>query len=643
MSDYREAPPATVSLDPGQPECESSNGATDHHEYPAAQRRSAFSNGAMGESPARKCLKKPSIQLNEDDGKQVRETTARLDRGTSEWPTRSQVKGRLWTEGEPPRPRKSATAPASYTPEESDPRPRRQHGTRSTCAQSTEEHIQSPSTRPISQEQLVAEVKGIYAGLVMVESKCIEVETAQQAPAETTSKLNNEQWQALMTLHRTLLHEHHDFFLASRHPLASRALRHLAQKYAMPARVWRHGIHSFSELLRHRLPDSLEHMSTFVYLAYSMMALLNETVPAFEDTWIECLGDLGRYRMAIEDEDIRDREIWAGVSRSWYSKSQPPRTGRLHHHLAILARPNAVQQLFYYTKSLCVAVPFKSARDNILSLFNPILGDFPKPPDFNSVKPHGIGFAVSGIDKQGSSPPDTYEDLLLEYDKSKIDFLHLLDDGFGRNVSAQFVQRPARQMKTQVLADISYYLQPAPPRWSDPSLTEEGTIPSWLEPGMPWASVATNLNVWPRVDWTLSRLLLAEQEFPDDWFNVLIEDDGMPSIDDYELFSGFERYLELQMVRTWWFAMRYSVCHEHGPPGEPSSYFPVKKFPDDNEHPPRSNIPPDRGAQHSLLIYCKETMSLSRSILSRFASRFAARILPRHGMATCLAPRTVVT
>ncbi len=34
--------------------------------------------------------------------------------------------------------------------------------------------IKQPETRPISQEQLVAEVKGIYAGLVMVESKCIE-------------------------------------------------------------------------------------------------------------------------------------------------------------------------------------------------------------------------------------------------------------------------------------------------------------------------------------------------------------------------------------------------------------------------------------------------------------------------------------
>lgn len=139
--------------------------------------------------------------------------------------------------------------------------------------------------------------------------------------------------------------------------------------------MWRHGIHSFLELLRHRLPASLEHMLTFIYLAYSMMALLYETVPAFEDTWIECLGDLGRYRMAIEDDNIRDREVWTAVSRGWYSKAsdKAPTTGRLYHHLAILARPNALQQLFYYNKSLCVAIPFVSARDSIMTLFEPVM------------------------------------------------------------------------------------------------------------------------------------------------------------------------------------------------------------------------------------------------------------------------------
>jgi hypothetical protein len=153
-----------------------------------------------------------------------------------------------------------------------------------------------PGTRPISQEQLVAEVKGIYAGLFMAESQCIEVGNAQNSQSDA-GKLNNEQWQALVVLQPTLLHEHHDFFLASQHPSASPALHRLACKYAMPVRMWRHGIHSYLELLRHRLPASLEHLLTFIYLAYSMMALLYETVPTFEDTWIECLGDLGRYRL----------------------------------------------------------------------------------------------------------------------------------------------------------------------------------------------------------------------------------------------------------------------------------------------------------------------------------------------------------
>ena len=250
--------------------------------------------------------------------------------------------------------------------------------------------VRQPATRPISQEQLVAEVKGIYAGLVIVEGKCIQVDAkqaavAREAPAGTQLKLNNEQWQALIALHRTLLHEHHDFFLASQHPSATPAVRRLAIKYAMPARLWRHGIHSFLELLRNRLPDSLDHMLAFIYLAYSMMTLLFETVPgpvlqsgvpAFEDTWIECLGDLGRYRMAIEDDDIRDREVWTQVSRQWYLKAsdRAPRIGRLYHHLAILARPNALQQLFLYGKALSVSQPFPAAKDSILTLFEPILG-----------------------------------------------------------------------------------------------------------------------------------------------------------------------------------------------------------------------------------------------------------------------------
>ncbi|PVH68442.1 hypothetical protein DL98DRAFT_631152 [Cadophora sp. DSE1049] len=248
--------------------------------------------------------------------------------------------------------------------------------------------LMQPGTRPISQEQLVAEVKGIYAGLVMVEAKCIEVDNKQvilaQADPTSQTKLNNEQWQALIALHRTLLHEHHDFFLASQHPSASPALRRLASKYAMPARMWRHGIHS--------------------------------------------------YRMAIEDDDTRDREVWTGVARHWYSKAskKAPTAGRLYHHLAILARPNALQQLFYYAKSLCVRIPFTSARDSILTLFEPVLNSDNdrnqyrlQSLDAAFIKAHGLLFTNRDIEN---------------FDLTIKQFLDLLDNYIGR-VTRGFMKR----------------------------------------------------------------------------------------------------------------------------------------------------------------------------------------------------------
>ena len=237
-----------------------------------------------------------------------------------------------------------------------------------------------PETRPISHAQLVVEIKGIYHGLVMVEQKCVEVDEKQLAAAlerdlSKRTDLKDEQWQALIALHKTLLHEHHDFFLASQHPSASPPLSKLASKYKIPARIWRHGIHAFLEVLHHRLPASVDHMLAFICIAYPMMALLYETVTTFEDTWIECLGDLGRYRMAIEDSNTGDREIWGAVARSWYTKAadKRPGVGRLYHHLAILAKPFSLAQLAYYTRSLSSVEPFDSARDSVMALFQPIL------------------------------------------------------------------------------------------------------------------------------------------------------------------------------------------------------------------------------------------------------------------------------
>ncbi|KAK4182138.1 hypothetical protein QBC35DRAFT_518994 [Podospora australis] len=130
-----------------------------------------------------------------------------------------------------------------------------------------------PETRPISQDQLVAEVKVIYVGLAMVERKCIQVDNPE---TQTTTPSTSS---AMVSGNRT-------------------NASNFASKYGMPARMWRHGMHSFLELLSHHSPSSdprhMLMMLAFIYLAYPIMALLYETVPAFEDTWIECLGDLAR-------------------------------------------------------------------------------------------------------------------------------------------------------------------------------------------------------------------------------------------------------------------------------------------------------------------------------------------------------------
>lgn len=216
----------------------------------------------------------------------------------------------------------------------------------------------------------------------------------------------------------------------------------------MPARMWRHGIHPFLELLRRHLPDSIDYMLAFIYLAYQMMALLYETVPAFEDTWIECLGDLGRYRMAIEDEDIRDRETWAGVARSWYNKAadKNPTVGRLYHHLAILARPNALQQLYYFARSLTCVRPFPGAQDSILTLLDPILGrtvatySHALPIDTNFTRAHALLFRNLSIE---------------EFTSAKHEFITNLDNHIGR-VTAKWKEQGVYVTVTNVAGLLEY-------------------------------------------------------------------------------------------------------------------------------------------------------------------------------------------
>jgi hypothetical protein len=90
------------------------------------------------------------------------------------------------------------------------------------------------------------------------------------------------------------------------------------------------------ELLKKGLrAGSLEYMLFFFHKAYQMMILLYETVPAFRGFWIQCLGDLARFRMEIEKGNVFMGEFW----RCSEACDLAPSDGRLYWRLAVLARP----------------------------------------------------------------------------------------------------------------------------------------------------------------------------------------------------------------------------------------------------------------------------------------------------------------
>ncbi|KAK2595518.1 hypothetical protein QQS21_006746 [Conoideocrella luteorostrata] len=232
-------------------------------------------------------------------------------------------------------------------------------------------------TPPISSHQLATEVNGIYAGLVLLEAKCIKYDDGSQHGVDLTM----EQYRALVSLHRSLLHEHHDYLLASRHPSASDALARAASENAMPVRLWRHGIRSFLILLWHRLPESIEYILTFTNIAYTTVTMLYESVPAFEAIWVKILIEIARYRVhvAVKTSNADHKKTWIGIMHHWQAEASDmaPATSSVCHRPALIPQPNAVQQLYVYSKTHRALFVFDTTKNGLNVVFNPLLGPTP--------------------------------------------------------------------------------------------------------------------------------------------------------------------------------------------------------------------------------------------------------------------------
>lgn len=215
----------------------------------------------------------------------------------------------------------------------------------------------------MTEEQLSGKAGLIYTGLCEKEKICIQ----------KVEIIGNELLlQAQRELRKSFLCDCVDFLHISNHPAARDNLKRLAEEYKILEKIWNSGIRPFLESLQEGLPLPPEHVLSFLYWAYKTITLLLETVPQFKAEWIETLGNLARYLMVVAHTD---RTIYSGIARYWYIRAADlsPDVGRVQHHLAVIARPDSLQQLFYYSKALISVQPFTNARDSILRLFEPLL------------------------------------------------------------------------------------------------------------------------------------------------------------------------------------------------------------------------------------------------------------------------------
>jgi protein SMG6 len=185
-------------------------------------------------------------------------------------------------------------------------------------------------------------------------------------------------------------------------PHVPASLRNIPTKYNIIIRLWTHAFNKPLEQLRRASFTSviaLEHLQEYIIYAYSFYTMLLEeqTLESFKSGWLEALGDLARYCMAIAamtnplpalktgefvpvneqalaaqtqpDESMApvdespgpsvgvaaarllelepEKERWRCIARDWYAAglTDMPGTGKLHHHLGLLSRDVGNEEL----------------------------------------------------------------------------------------------------------------------------------------------------------------------------------------------------------------------------------------------------------------------------------------------------------
>ncbi|KAG9318401.1 hypothetical protein JVU11DRAFT_492 [Chiua virens] len=159
------------------------------------------------------------------------------------------------------------------------------------------------------------QLKKLYRSISALESRILTEDTDDypedsrvllhaRAREVSDEELEQQKWLKLITDHKQLADMMHNLMEISLAPSVPASLRVIPTKYNIIIRLWTHAFHRLLEALRRASfssPLALEHLQDFIYFAYTFYTgLLEEpSLKAFRSGWLEALGDLARYRMAV--------------------------------------------------------------------------------------------------------------------------------------------------------------------------------------------------------------------------------------------------------------------------------------------------------------------------------------------------------
>ncbi|KAK7693204.1 hypothetical protein QCA50_002770 [Cerrena zonata] len=141
---------------------------------------------------------------------------------------------------------------------------------------------------------------------VLVKGKVVNGSPSQEVKGSTEEQ-ERERWKMILQKHKELAENMHFMLSLTSAPTLPSGLRNVPIKYNLIIRLWTHAFHKPLESLRKAAiaPSSsrvaLEILQEFIYYAYTFYTCLFEerNLAAFKGGWVEALGDLARYRIAV--------------------------------------------------------------------------------------------------------------------------------------------------------------------------------------------------------------------------------------------------------------------------------------------------------------------------------------------------------